>query len=155
MRSRDILKHFKYFISTSTRSMATKRGEVVAHGKGLLPISSHNSLNMCSCEVTRQIRNTISPLSQYLWSKDWYAARSFHRSICKTRQWVGKKDRMHFIFQLQKTHQQQTRQGAVLQWRALTLKVTWPIDHVIKVRPRVNFRNLYFNFYKTYDHQTW
>ena len=37
--------------------MTSKHGKIVAHHEGIPPISSHNLLNMCSREVTQQIRN--------------------------------------------------------------------------------------------------
>ena len=39
--------------------MATKHGKVVTHQEGLPPINLHNLLNMCSREITQQIRNTF------------------------------------------------------------------------------------------------
>ena len=62
----DFLCHVAYsilYISTLTRPMATKHGKVATFHKGIPPINSHNYLNTCSHEVTRQIKNTISPLS--------------------------------------------------------------------------------------------
>ena len=59
--------HIKYFISPyCTRPMATKHGKVVPLCEGHPPINSHNPLNMYSFEVTRQIKNSIFPLSQCL-----------------------------------------------------------------------------------------
>ena len=58
----------KNHISTTTKPMSTKLGKVV--GYGLPPINSHNPLNMCSKEVTRQSKTIISPPSQCLWSQD-------------------------------------------------------------------------------------
>ena len=56
---------------TNTRPMTVKHGKVVTHHDRIPPINSHNPLKMCSEEVTRKIKNIISPLSQCLWSQDF------------------------------------------------------------------------------------
>ena len=67
------------YISACTRPMATKNGKVVTHSERLLPINSYNHLNMFLQEVTWQIKNIISPLSQWLWLQDlwgwWHTTR--------------------------------------------------------------------------------
>ena len=59
--------HVKYqilYISTFTRPMVTKHGEVI-------PLKTeYNPLSMCLGEVTWQVQNIISPISQCLWSQD-------------------------------------------------------------------------------------
>ena len=57
-----------FFISTCTRSMATKNGNVVTYSQRFLPVYSHDFLSMCPCQVAWQIKNIISPRSQWLWS---------------------------------------------------------------------------------------
>ena len=50
--------------------MATKHENVVTQCEGLPPINSYTPLNVCSREVSGQIKNIIFPLTQYLWSQD-------------------------------------------------------------------------------------
>ena len=67
------------YISACTGPMATKNGKVVTHSERLLPINSYNHLNMFLQEVTWQIKNIKSPLSQWLWLQDlwgwWHTTR--------------------------------------------------------------------------------
>ena len=49
------------YISCGNRLMATKHSKVATYCGGLLPINSHNPLNLWPHEVMQQIRN-ISPL---------------------------------------------------------------------------------------------
>ena len=44
---------------------------------------------------------------------------------------------------MQKTHEQQIRQDANLQWQATIIKVTWSIDNLTKAKPRDNSKNLF------------
>ena len=44
---------------------------------------------------------------------------------------------------MQKTHEQQIRQDANLQWQATIIKATWSIDNVTKAKPR-DTRKIYF-----------
>ena len=53
---------------------------------------------------------------------------------------------------LQKSHEQQTRESADLSSEAATLKATWPFDHVANVRSRDKLKNLYLLFAKTYGY---
>ena len=82
-----------YYISTSTRPITTKHYKVATYLKGLLPINSHNPLNIWSRDVQWQIINIISPLSKYLWSPNlsgwWHTARSFHSLIRMNPQYGG------------------------------------------------------------------
>ena len=57
-----------FFISTCTRSMATKNGNVVTYCQGFLPAYSYVFLSMCPCQVAWQIKNIISPWPQWQWS---------------------------------------------------------------------------------------
>ena len=85
--------HMTYvlYMFTYTKPMSTKYGKMVALHEGHPHINSHNPLNMCLLEVTWQIKNIISPLSQCLCSQDlprwWHTMRSSHPYICITPQW--------------------------------------------------------------------
>ena len=57
-------------IPTWTKPIIPKHRKVVTLCEGLPPVNSHNHLNMCSHEVTWQIKNTVSPLSKWLCSQD-------------------------------------------------------------------------------------
>ena len=46
--------------------MDTKQGKMVAHRPRRPPIDSHNSFNMCSREVTGQIKNIYPPSMRWL-----------------------------------------------------------------------------------------
>ena len=66
-----------------TKPMAPKHGKVVTFHEGLWSINSHNLLIECSREFTWQIKITVFPLSQCLFSQDlpgwWHTVRSSHR----------------------------------------------------------------------------
>ena len=75
-----------FHISTCTRPIATKHGKVVIYQEGHPPINLHNTLNMRSRDVKWQIKNIVSPLSQYLWSPHlplwWNTTRNSHTHKC-------------------------------------------------------------------------
>lgn len=50
--------------------MVTKDGKVMTQCERLPPINSNNLLNLCSQEITWQIKHTVSPLSQDSWPQD-------------------------------------------------------------------------------------
>ena len=50
----------------------------------------------------------------------------------------------------QNTYKYQIKKGVDLQWEALIFNATCSYDHVTNVRSRVNLKNLYFNYLKTY-----
>ena len=72
----------KTFISTTTMSETTTISSVVNWREGLPIIKSHDHLIKSLCEITWQIKNIKSDLSQYLWSPNlsewWLTARSSH-----------------------------------------------------------------------------
>ena len=131
-----------FYISTCTRSMATKHGKVVTVHEGRRPINSYNPLNSHN-----------PPLSQYLtgW---WHTVRNYHRYICKCPQWrdhVKSHDKLNTLyFHLQKIYGHQTRQGAVLLWEAPTLKAISPIDDMTNVTSRDNLKNVHFSLLKSF-----
>ena len=119
LRPRDILNTL-YLNLHQTNGHQTWK--VVTLHEGLSLINSHNLLDMCSREITWQIKNTISPLSQCLCSHDlpvwWHILRSSHPYISITSQrggHVGSRYKLNTLYlHLQGTYRHQTRQGAVL-----------------------------------------
>ena len=111
--------------------MATKHGKAVTLAReGLQPINSHNPLNMYSCEAMLQIKN-IFLLSKCLWPHDL----SGWQNTGTTPQCGGhvrSRDKLNLLYlHLQKTYENQTRQGTDLQWELPSLKpydplITWP-----------------------------
>ena len=99
----EVTWHIRYFLSplatciyghqTWPPNMATIHGKEVTLLEGLPPINLYNLSSMCSFEVTWQVKNTISPLSQCIGSQDlpgwWHTVRSSHLYICMTPQWGG------------------------------------------------------------------
>ena len=86
----------------------------------------------------------MSPLPECLWPPN----------LIKYK--LNTNDKLNTLYlHLQKTNKHHTRQGSDLQWEASILKATWPFDYVTNVRPRNNFKNLYFHYHKSYGQETW
>ena len=75
---------YKRNISSSTKPVTTKLGSMVTYNQGDSPIMSNDSLTTWSREVTRQIKNKVSPLLQRLWQPNlagwWFMMREAHAS---------------------------------------------------------------------------
>ena len=71
IRSCDMLN---ILYSTCTRPMAIKHGKMLVHLDGLPPINSHNPLNMCSRECSRD------KLKTYLYQQNAYGHKTYQRS---------------------------------------------------------------------------
>ena len=71
----EVMWEIRYFTSPIVLDI-----KMVTLCEGHQPINSHNPLSMCSRAVTRQFKNTMSPLSQCLCSQDlpgwWCTVRS-------------------------------------------------------------------------------
>ena len=61
---RDKLKTFYLHYQ---RAYGHQTWQMITYHDGLLPIKSHDPLIMWSCEITRQIKIIVSPLSECLW----------------------------------------------------------------------------------------
>ena len=57
----------KRYISTSTRPLATKFDREVASDEKILSTKLHNPLITWTHQVTRQIKNALSPFPRDLW----------------------------------------------------------------------------------------
>ena len=110
-------KEFSHFMSTYVKENRDEfwafRKEtdwlVILHD-GLSPISSHNPWNMCSRDVTWQIKNTIYPLLMFT----MFTMPMFTRlTRVVTLQWgghVGSRDKLNTLYlHLKDTYRHQTR----------------------------------------------
>ena len=111
---------------------------VILHD-GLSPISSHNPWNMCSRDVTWQIKNTIYPLLMFT----MFTMPMFTRlTRVVTLQWgghVGSRDKLNTLYlHLKDTYRHQTRKFAVLLGKDPTLQANWRFDYVTNATSRDN-----------------
>ena len=119
--------------------MVPNHGKVVTYCEGFPPINSHKLLNMWSRNITGQIKKTISPLSQCLWSQS--VDQSIDPKVClscdvswrhvylgnhETGGIVRSSDKLSTFLLLQDTHGRQSRQGDDLPWENPTIIDTWP-----------------------------
>ena len=142
LRSRGFVRSrgkLNFYVSTCNRSMVPNHGKVLTYCEGFPPINSHKLLNMWSRNITGQIKKTISPLSQCLWSQS--VDQSIDPKVClscdvswrhvylgnhETGGIVRSSDKLSTFLLLQDTHGRQSRQGDDLPWENPTIIDTWP-----------------------------
>ena len=96
----------------------------------LLHINSYNSLAISVTEVTWQVKNIISPLSQCLWSQDYHGGDVPQGALINLRN-LAIRWSCEVTWQIKYTSScsrpMDTKLGAELQWEASIFKSTWSL----------------------------
>ena len=121
----------------------------------LPPINSDDPLNISSrWEVTWQMKNIISLLSQCLWPQDLLGVVTYSKEIPRINSHdASMRCSCEVTWQIKYLHLH-SKLGKVLTYseRLPILKATWPFDPVTNVRSRDNLKQLYFYYHKIYGH---
>ena len=141
--------------------MTTKLGRVLTYLEVFPPMKSHDFYVTCSCEIIWQNRNIavmpmaikhgrVATYSEELQPKHGkvvtYRERLLPRKsngpFKQVTLWGHGTNWIH-IFTCRRPYEHQTREGGVLTWHAVTLKVTLIFDHVNSMWSPDNLKSFY------------